>query len=298
MNILMIGHSQSGKTSYMAGLYKLYGDKAEGFGLWLSDSDKRSKLQKMASNLSKGIYPSGTDIAAEYNFWLQFENSLLIPFNWYDYRGGSLSEVSSWSRDKENLLKRIDAADALIVFIDGQKAMHEVDENLEDEYETLMWTIQKSLSKKSSTKGQYFPISFVFTKGDLYLSHSHLYNTPAFDYFMPFFKTINNGDAAVGEIVVAEVTKNGVYNVYMPLIFSLGYGMHKYISERIFSINYEVQRYEDAGWLQKAFDYGDAKSAREKALSEYKNLKTLESLSDYIDKQIKEWADNDYILRF
>ena len=33
MNILMIGHSQSGKTSYMAGLYKLYGDKAEGFGL-------------------------------------------------------------------------------------------------------------------------------------------------------------------------------------------------------------------------------------------------------------------------
>ena len=260
MNILMIGHSQSGKTSYMAGLYKLYGDKKDGFGLWLSDSDKRLKLQKMAENLAKGIYPSGTDIASEYNFWLQHDNSLLIPFNWYDYRGGSLSESSSWSRDKENLLKKIDNADALIVFIDGAKAIHEVDEDLEDEYETLMWAIQKSLSKKSSKKGEYFPISFVFTKGDLFPSHSHLYNTPAFDYFMPFFKTIKNGDAAVGEIVVAEVTKDGVYNVYMPLMFSLNYGMHKYINERLSVFNREFERYENAGWMEITFDYGDAKS--------------------------------------
>ena len=30
MDILMIGHSRSGKTSYMAGLYKLYGDAPNG----------------------------------------------------------------------------------------------------------------------------------------------------------------------------------------------------------------------------------------------------------------------------
>lgn len=52
MDILMIGHSRSGKTSYMAGLYKLYGDDPEGFGLWMSDSAKSQKLKKLGANMN------------------------------------------------------------------------------------------------------------------------------------------------------------------------------------------------------------------------------------------------------
>lgn len=95
MDILMIGHSRSGKTSYMAGLYKLYGDAPNGFGLWMSDSSKSQKLKHLAANIDKGIYPEGTDIASEYNFWLQYNNSLLVPFI-----GTTIEVVLYWNQQK------------------------------------------------------------------------------------------------------------------------------------------------------------------------------------------------------
>ncbi len=123
MNILMVGHSRAGKTSYMAGLYKQFGDEPEGFGLWMSDSNKRDNLIRLADGIMRGYYPNGTDIASQYLFYLQYDNELLIPFNWYDYRGGALSESSKYSADAQELLRRMNSADALIVFLDGEKLL-------------------------------------------------------------------------------------------------------------------------------------------------------------------------------
>lgn len=298
MNILMIGHSRSGKTSYMAGLYNILGDKTDGFGLWLSDSDKRARLQHISTNLNKGIYPKETDIASEYNFWLQYNDSLIIPFNWYDYRGGALMEWSSWSKDKSRLLQKIDETDALIVFIDGEKANFDISDALEDEYDTLMWAIKKSISKKTPREGHYFPISFVFTKGDLYIDHSQIYKSQAFDYFMPLFTAIRDSKTAVGEIVVTEVTKGAIYNVYMPLMFSLGYGMHHYINQRIVDLHLARRKYENANPFSQIFNTGKAKQALQEIEREIDNLKTLEALGDYIDNQLKQWRDENYILTF
>lgn len=312
MDILMIGHSRSGKTSYMAGLYKLYGDDPNGFGLWMSDSSKSQKLKHLAANIDKGIYPEGTDIASEYNFWLQYNNSLLVPFNWYDYRGGALLESTKNSKDAQLLVDRINNADALIVFLDGEKITSLTDDDLEEEYEVIMWAIQKAIHKRVND-GNYFPISFIITKGDMYSSYEPLYNSNGIDYFMPLIKSIAKSEVAAGMLGVVEVSKDGVFNVFSPLIFSLYYGMHHYINQRISTINSEIERYNnlDPGLfddiicgLDNLFG-GSAKSDRDMAIEslrkieEEKNkLQMLDSLSDVMQEIIKILKEKNLIIGF
>lgn len=294
MNILMIGHSGSGKTSYMAGLYKLYGDDPKGFGLWMSDSTKKQNLKRLGNDIEKGKYPGGTDIAEEYKFWLQYDDSLLIPFDWYDYRGGALLESSKNSKDAKALVERINNADALIVFLDGEKITRMTDYDLEDEYEVLMWAIQKAVSSKSSSR-TYYPISFVITKGDLYDNYSVLIHSPGLNFFTPLFKTIANSQSSVGMIGVAEVSKEGISNVAAPLFFSLNYGMHHYIEERISYINSEVQKYKDRSFLGKIWHSDDF---LDKMRQEKNKLEELEALSDVLQKIVNKLKEDNQIILF
>lgn len=292
MNILMIGHSRSGKTSYMAGLYRLYGDDPKGFGLWMSDTTKREKLTKLGINVEKGIYPEGTDIAEEYKFWLQYDNSLLIPFNWYDYRGGALLESSKTSKDAEDLVKRISNADALIVFLDGEKITRMTDDELEDEYEVLMWAIQKAISNKSSDDN-YYPVSFVITKGDLYDNYSDLIDSPGIDFFFPLLKNIAKSKNSVCMIGVVEVSPDGISNVSAPLFFSLNYGLHHYVEERLTYINSEIQKYEDRSWIGRVWHSDDF---MEKMQSEKNKLEELEALSNILQKIVNKLKEDKKII--
>jgi len=290
----MIGHSRSGKTSYMAGLYKLYGDDPNGFGLWMSDSSKSQKLKTLGANIDKGIYPEGTDIAAEYNFWLQYDNSLLIPFNWYDYRGGALLESSKNSKDAQALVDKINNADALIVFLDGEKITSLTDDDLEEEYEVLMWAIQKAVANRSS-EGNYFPISFIITKGDLYDNYSVLIDSPGVDFFMPLLKNIKNSKNSVGMLGVVEVSQEGIFNVSAPLFFSLNYGLHHYAEERLSYINSEIKKYEDRSWLGKIWHSDDF---LEKMKNEKNKLEELEALNNVLQKIVNKLKDDNKIIVF
>lgn len=42
MNILMVGHSRSGKTSFMAGMYRYLGESTEGYGISAKKETVRS----------------------------------------------------------------------------------------------------------------------------------------------------------------------------------------------------------------------------------------------------------------
>ena len=307
MNILMIGHSGSGKTTYMGGLYKLYGDDPNGFGLWTGDSGKRSRLQELSNRVASGKYPSGTDIAEEYNFWLQYDNKLLIPFNWFDYRGGALSESSKYSKDAEELIRRIENADALIVFLDGAKIVNMTEDDLEDEYETLVWCIQKAISKRA-VDSHYFPVSFVITKGDLYDRYDTLINSPGLNYFMPIVETIAKSKVSAGMIGVIEVSSTGMFNIPAPLMFSLYYGMHHYIAERVRNINSEVDRYNslDPGVFDDIFstvfgvdsDRKKAQKCIEKVEEEKSRLEMLESLGKILEEYLADLEKKGHILKF
>lgn len=312
MNILMVGHSGAGKTSYMAGLYKQFGGETNGFGLWMSDSNKRDNLIHLAHGIERGYYPNGTDIASQYQFYLQFDNELLIPFNWYDYRGGALSESSKYSPDAQELLRRMNSADALIVFLDGAKITKMTDDDLEEEYDILLWAIQNTISKRSSD-GTYFPISFIITKGDLYPYYDVLLNSPGLNYFMPLIKNISESKNAAGMIGIVEVSKIGISNVFSPLIFSLYYGMHHYIRARIECMNAEIEKYNsyDPGLIDDFFvglDHlfgGDSKTDRqlaaeslERIQEEKQKLENLEALSSGMEEILNKFVEHNMIIKF
>lgn len=102
MNILMVGHSGAGKTSFMAGMYKNLGDAQEGYGIRAKDSTQKKNLERMAQNLSVGQYPSGTDIQQMYRFELTCAGKDVVPFNWMDYRGGILLSEDPDDEDMDN----------------------------------------------------------------------------------------------------------------------------------------------------------------------------------------------------
>lgn len=303
----MIGHSGSGKTTYMGGLYKLYGDDPNGFGLSLNDSSKRTHLQELGKKIMSGRYPSGTDIAEEYKFWLQYDNTRLIPFNWYDYRGGALLESSKYSREAELLIQKIEKSDALIVFLDGAKIVNMSDDDLEEEYETSVWCIQKALSKRASDE-HYFPISFVITKGDLYEKYDVLYNSPGVEYFLPVIKNIAESKVAAGMLGVVEASSSGIFNVSAPLMFSLYYGMHHYIAERVKNFEAELERFNrlDPGIFDDIFStIIGVKSDREMACecfarmqNEKEHWEMLEGLGEVLGKSLENLTNDNRIIRF
>lgn len=230
MDVLMIGHSRSGKTSYMAGLYRNYGNVQSGFGIIASVKDEERQLKALGENLSRGIYPSQTDIAEEYDLWLTHDGRKIIPFNWYDYRGGALLESSKTSKATQDLIERIEKADALIIFLDGDSIIED-DAQQEESYDTLIWTISKAISKLQNDT--VLPISFVITKGDLYESYKDCLYTPGFNYFSGLLSTISKSKNIKGMVTVCQVTSTKTTNVFQPLLFSLYYGMDGYIEHEM-----------------------------------------------------------------
>ena len=77
----MVGHSRSGKTSFMAGMYRYLGESTEGYGISAKKENQKEQLTKMALDLSKGRYPDGTNIQNEYEFSLNVHGEELVPFN-------------------------------------------------------------------------------------------------------------------------------------------------------------------------------------------------------------------------
>ena len=45
MNILMVGHSRSGKTSFMAGMYRYLGESTEGYGISAKKENQNNAKQ-------------------------------------------------------------------------------------------------------------------------------------------------------------------------------------------------------------------------------------------------------------
>ena len=118
MNILMVGHSRSGKTSFMAGMYKYLGESKEGYGIRAKNSTQKKNLERMAAGLSQNRYPAGTDVQQKYNFALTVDGEDIIPFNWIDYRGGILLSDDPDEGDMDKFLKAIKQSDALLVFLE------------------------------------------------------------------------------------------------------------------------------------------------------------------------------------
>ena len=98
IKILMLGDSSSGKTCFMLGMYTAIQDRSR-FSLKATDPDEGIRLTALWSAIvdNSGIkrWPRGTDTPQIYNFELCYAYKPLMEFEWLDYRGGSMLDLSS-----------------------------------------------------------------------------------------------------------------------------------------------------------------------------------------------------------
>lgn len=246
MDILMIGHSGSGKTTFMAGLYTRMKMGVDGFTINSNYNEyvnaqfrqhnysfsysefltQEKGLDKISDDLMKGIYPGPTMIRQEYYFNL-VSSGHGVPFNWYDYRGGVLMERGSNSSDADDLTRRIKNSDALVVFLDGDTLVQSLNKNAR-QYKRVIACVNNAIANVHRAEGEYFPISFVITKGDLHEENT-LFGSEGFDYFKQnLFDPMSENNNVMGMLTVTEINRNNILNVHFPLMFSVLHGLKNY----------------------------------------------------------------------
>ena len=221
MNVMMIGHSGSGKTTYMAAMYGIMLEGIENYSIVSQTEEGHENLANICQEIFNGEYPKQTDIHSEYNFYLCYDEEGLIEFDWYDYRGGALAQRSDSSDDVKELEERIVNADALIVFLDGDKIIKSDNYSLR-EYRRISQCIHKAVSRIDDDYP--YPISFIITKAGKH-SDKNLYETPGFNAIMNIIELIQGSENIHGLLAVTEINKEVIYNVEYPFLFSMMFGV-------------------------------------------------------------------------
>lgn len=114
----MLGHSNAGKTTYMALMYRLMNRGFKGFKITADDRAQHEELLGNARAVREGRYPPPTSRRSRYDFTLTYWGRRISEFTWEDYRGGALSDRSS-EEDVASLMEALTRADAVIVFVDA-----------------------------------------------------------------------------------------------------------------------------------------------------------------------------------
>lgn len=310
----MVGHSGAGKTSFMAGMYRYLGDSKDGYGIVAKNSKQKKQLEHMAALLERGKYPASTDVQEVYNFALTCNGEEIIPFNWMDYRGGILLSEDPDERDMDKFMAAIKTADALVVFLDGEKL---VDKSCKwtFEYDILLTCIANSMDIERKS---WFPISFVITKCDLLPPNAHFYGLDRFDNLL---EQISDSKMIGASLVQCSINKDVYFDPFYTLAYCIYGGTPIYVDKRERAMEYAQRRqkkHEASSFLGGVFhvfeeilneaadliDCGwetqwDKENA---AIRDYKyekaKLEQLQCISEELKEKLLKWSDDKYIFLF
>lgn len=315
MNILMVGHSRSGKTSFMAGMYRFLGESKNGYGIVAKNTQQRTNLQKMANGLARNQYPAGTDVQQMYNFGFTVNGEEIMPFNWMDYRGGILLSDDPDDSDMNTFLKSLRSADALVVFLDGVK-LAEPSAKWSMEYEILLSCIESSL--EALDKKGTFHISFVITKCDLVRENAHFHGL---ERFYTLFDQIAASKHVTGMLLYSAINSEAYFTPFLSLAFSMYGGTPIYIQKRLNAMKEAEKRHEkhradtllggifkgvehvasrvagvfDESW-QWETEFDKADKAEMDFNREAQNLEKLKLVREDLEEKLKQWIKDDLII--
>jgi Double-GTPase 2 len=156
----MLGHSNAGKTTYMAMMYHFMNKGYEGFSITADDPGRHAELLANARAIIAGRYPPPTSHHSEYDFTLSFEGREVSAFTWSDYRGGALMERST-SAETATVLREIASSDAVVIFADAEELVTNRDSH--GDVDELVDLMHRAIEERSNAK----PLVLAFTKADL-----------------------------------------------------------------------------------------------------------------------------------
>jgi GTPase SAR1 family protein len=237
MDILMLGHSQAGKTSYVSLMYQQLHKNGgvDGFQLRARNDRDDKVLRKNGRAIASGTYPDPTTQRSVYPFVLQHSGSDVVDFTWRDYRGGALQDMSDDAQARQ-LHKDLKSATALILFSDAQRLLH--DRAAVAEVKILISNVRRALDTR---RGASTPLVIAVTKCDL-VDYGDDRTRKALR--LPFLPIIEAA-AKTGNVhgaIVPLICGPRPRNVTAPVLFCLSHA----ISARVLQLRDEIGYHESA----------------------------------------------------
>lgn len=280
LNVMMVGFSGTGKTSYMGAMYEIFNRRGyNGFRIRAIDNAHHKALSSIGRQLSKGIYPDNTDIRDVYKFDLFYNDENILRFNWTDYRGGVLGERGN--DELGQVVSQIVKADALIVFLDTPRFVSESVASVR-----LLARIQHLIQTAiSHMKNDFLVVSFAMTKFDCIDDRDKLEESSAWKRFNELTRMLSENEKVVW---LASATSVGsiCWNVEYPFLRSMSMGLALrmgQLAQKRNTAKRRADRYASEGgvfdeigtFFKKAFVNPNAKSKWDRAEEEFQKAKRL-----------------------
>jgi len=279
VKITMLGTTGAGKTCYMLGLYSLMQLGLQGFTLSTTDPDEDLRLSSLWENL---VEMEGADrwppitVGEPHHYEFNFSYGMrrLISFDWLDYRGGAMQDVSSAS-DTQELTKRLRESNCIFLCISGEHLRTAATTDAKRQIKarqagvTRMNFFLDDLGAKLSDRQRPFPIVIVITKYDQCFQRD---KTELMDDVQKMFGTLfmPNQDwlimvcpVSLGKDLAEDSSFGEIdpKNVHLPLVFALYTKFREYVTtgeERVSQNQAKLEGLKNGNWLRRLVNSGDA----------------------------------------
>jgi energy-coupling factor transporter ATP-binding protein EcfA2 len=275
MNVLMLGHSGVGKTTYVASMYGAMQSEVAGFTIKAKRRGDKARLLELHESILRGEYPAPSNQRESYPFRLCYEGSDVLSFDWADYRGDALVESARESEEARSLHDDLTEADAVLAFFDCTMLATRRGQFREIRRMILL------LSRAMQEVDHVMPLALVMAKADLVDASSSGLLAP----LDPLLETVRASKHVVGSLIPVACGRDA-HNVELPALFALYFGLSQRIERLAEQINtMAAERDRMIGKVSTiwdfAFDWVDSKLSGSQTWGEMAERKHNELLKEY-----------------
>lgn len=298
MRIVMLGHSNAGKTTYMSAMYQIGRQGVKGFRIRTADPAREADLLRDAAALQQGRFPPPSSRRSVHDFVLSHRGADVMNFAWNDYRGGALLDRSG-DGDTAQVLTDLGAADGIVLFVDAQALASEQPD--ERSLRRLTYLLQRSFGESDRT----MPFVIAYTKSDLVPDVPDVWAS----IDRQLASIIDASDSASQIVATRVPVACGARprNVAVPLLWCLSHGLLAEITRREDQVTATLAAEQQAkanasvindisSWFNGTESYTrQAFNARQKAQQEVRELRPLvqpaQRLATTVARQHRAGAD-------
>lgn len=165
MNVVMLGGSSAGKTTYVSLMYRGLSEGVGGFSCRAADPDVGALLQNRGRDVLAGIYPRNTEARQVHDLVLRYQDRDVLPFRWRDYRGSVLTESGASSSQARELHGDLRKADGIVLFAEAPRLLGSGQDLL---VRRMTTSVLRALADRDK---RLTPLVIVLTKFDLVERH-------------------------------------------------------------------------------------------------------------------------------
>ncbi|MFB6482412.1 hypothetical protein ACFCXF_34275 [Streptomyces virginiae] len=161
MDVVMLGGTDAGKTTYLSLMYRWLGEGVGGFSCRAADPYAHQTLTDTGRSVLAGTYPRKTTAPEVHDLVLRYQDQDVLPFRWRDHRGKALTETRASNADVGQLQEDLRAADGIMLFAEAPELLAAGQSRL---VRSMTTAVVRALGER---EGRRTPLVIALTKFDL-----------------------------------------------------------------------------------------------------------------------------------